>query len=65
MTTTVMEMENVIKELKKAGVPAIVMIGGAVVTQEFADRIKAVYGGEATQAVDRMKEIVGATSAKA
>lgn len=64
MTTTVMEMENVIQELQKAGVPAKVMIGGAVVTQEFADRIKAIYGGEATAAVDKMKEIVEAKSAK-
>ncbi|VAW36128.1 5-methyltetrahydrofolate--homocysteine methyltransferase [hydrothermal vent metagenome] len=65
MTTTVMEMDNVVKELKDAGVPAAVMVGGAVVTQEFADRIKAVFGGEATAAVDKMKEIVGADSAKA
>src|SRR3989338_8768541 len=41
MTTTVMEMDNVIKKLKAKGVPVLTMVGGAVVNQEFADRIGA------------------------
>lgn len=59
MTTTVMEMDNVIKRLKEAGSPVKTIVGGAVVTPEFAERIGAdAYGGEATEAVDKMKAMV-------
>ena len=41
MTTTVVNMEESIKALREAGLPCKVMVGGAVLTQEYADRIGA------------------------
>ncbi len=61
MTTTVMEMDNVIKKLREHGVKAKTIVGGAVVTPEFAKKVGAdEYGGEATEAVEKMKRLVGA-----
>ncbi len=59
MTTTVMEMDNVIKKLKEGGVNVKVVVGGAVVTPEFARKIGAEYGGDATEAVEKMKRLLG------
>ncbi len=59
MTTTVMEMDNVIRELKKKGIKAMTIVGGAVVTKEFSDRIGAdEYGGDALGAVEKMKRML-------
>jgi 5-methyltetrahydrofolate--homocysteine methyltransferase len=59
MTTTVMEMENVVRKLKGAGVKARTVVGGAVVTEEFAEKIGAdEYGGEAVEAVEKIKRLV-------
>ncbi|MEE9613522.1 MAG: homocysteine S-methyltransferase family protein, partial [Thermodesulfobacteriota bacterium] len=59
MTTTVTEMGNVIKKLKADGVDVKTVVGGAVVTPEFAGKIGAdEYGGEATEAVEKMKRLV-------
>ncbi|MBI5875649.1 MAG: dihydropteroate synthase, partial [Deltaproteobacteria bacterium] len=59
MTTTVMEMDNVIKRLKAKGVPVLTMVGGAVVNQEFADKIGANgYAKDALEAVDKVKRLV-------
>ncbi|MBI5286236.1 MAG: homocysteine S-methyltransferase family protein, partial [Deltaproteobacteria bacterium] len=58
MTTTVMEMDNVIKRLRDKGVPVLTMVGGAVVTQEFADRIGTNgYAKDALEAVEKMKRL--------
>ncbi len=52
MTTTVGAMTETIRQLKAAGVAAKTVVGGAVVTQEFADSIGAdFYGGDAMQTV--------------
>ncbi|MEK7828357.1 MAG: cobalamin-dependent protein, partial [Deltaproteobacteria bacterium] len=60
MTTTVMEMDNVIKRLKAEGVPVLTIVGGAVVNQEFADKIGANgYAKDALEAVEKMKRLVG------
>jgi len=60
MTTTVMEMDNVIKRLKTEGVPVLTIVGGAVVNQEFADKIGANgYAKDALEAVEKMKRLVG------
>lgn len=65
MTTTVMEMDNILKKLKERGIKAKTIVGGAVVTPEFAKRIGAdEYGGEATEAVEKMKRMVGAPTLK-
>lgn len=59
MTTTVLEMDTVIKRLKDKGIDALTIVGGAVVTQEFSDKIGAdQYGGDALTAIEKMKEMV-------
>ena len=55
MTTTMMEMKNVIDELKKHGIKVFTMVGGAVVTEEFAKSIGAdAYAENAVEAVKIM-----------
>ena len=52
MTTTVVSMEETIKQLKEAGLDCKVMVGGAVLNQEYADMIGAdFYGKDAMQSV--------------
>lgn len=59
MTTTMSEMNNVVKKLKAAGVKTFTMVGGAVVTQEYADRIGAdLYAKDAMEAVSRIKKLL-------
>lgn len=60
MTTTMSEMDNVVKKLREAGVKTFTMVGGAVVTQEYADRIGAdLYARDAMEAVARIKQLLG------
>jgi 5-methyltetrahydrofolate--homocysteine methyltransferase len=60
MTTTMSEMDNVIKKLKVAGIKTFTMVGGAVVTQEYADRIGAdLYARDAMEAVAKIKLLLG------
>jgi len=59
LTTTMPSMEKTIKALKKAGVLAKIMVGGAPVTQGYADKIGADgYAAEAASAVDLAKSLV-------
>ena len=59
LTTTMPGMEKTMKALKDAGVSAKVMIGGAPVTQNYADRIGADgYAADAASAVDMAKSLV-------
>ena len=52
MTTTVVNMEESIKELHKEAPWCKIMVGGAVLTQEYADMIEAdFYGKDAMQSV--------------
>lgn len=52
MTTTVESMEETIKQLRKEVPECRVMVGGAVLTQEYADMIDAdFYGKDAMQSV--------------
>ena len=60
LTTTMVSMKAVIDELKKNGVTAKVMIGGAPVTQSYADEIGASgYAPDAASAVDKAKQLLG------
>ncbi len=60
MTTTMSEMDNVLKKLKSAGVTTFTMVGGAVVSQEYADRIGAdLYAKDAMEAVAKIKVLLG------
>ncbi len=59
LTTTMPGMEKTIKVLKDAGLSVKVMIGGAPVTQEYADKIGANgYAPDAASAVDVAKSLV-------
>ncbi len=59
LTTTMPQMKNVITALKEAGVSARVMIGGAPVTQSYADEIGADgYAPDAASAVDIAKSVI-------
>ena len=59
LTTTMPGMEKTIKALKDAGVSAKVMIGGAPVTQDYAEKIGADgYAADAASAVDMAKSLV-------
>jgi 5-methyltetrahydrofolate--homocysteine methyltransferase len=59
LTTTMPGMEKTIKAVKDAGIPVKVMIGGAPVTQDYADRIGADgYAPDAASAVDLAKSLV-------
>lgn len=59
MTTTMQEMRNVIAYAKEKGVTAKIMIGGAVITQEYADEIGADgYSKDAAEAVKLAKRLL-------
>jgi len=59
LTTTMPQMENVIKAVKEAGLSVKVMIGGAPVTQKYADEIGADgYAPDAASAVDLAQGLV-------
>ncbi|MCH5267016.1 MAG: homocysteine S-methyltransferase family protein [Lachnospiraceae bacterium] len=59
MTTTMMEMKNVVNMVKEQNLPVKVMIGGAVITQGFADEIGADgYSGDAQEAVTLVKRLL-------
>jgi 5-methyltetrahydrofolate--homocysteine methyltransferase len=59
LTTTMPAIEKTVKALRDAGVSAKVMIGGAPVTQGYADKIGADgYAADAASAVDVAKSLV-------
>jgi 5-methyltetrahydrofolate--homocysteine methyltransferase len=59
LTTTMPSIEKTLKALKDAGVSAKVLIGGAPVTQGYADKIGADgYSPDAASAVDLAKTLV-------
>jgi len=59
LTTTMPSMEKTIKALRAAGVTAKIMIGGAPVTQGYADKVGAdAYAPDAASAVDVAKRLV-------
>jgi len=59
LTTTMPSMEKTIKALRAAGITAKIMIGGAPVTQGYADKVGADgYAPDAASAVDVAKRLV-------
>ena len=59
LTTTMVAMKTAMEEFKKAGVTAKVMIGGAPLTQSYADEIGAQgYAPDAASAVDKAKQLL-------
>ncbi|GAB7028451.1 homocysteine S-methyltransferase family protein [Geotalea toluenoxydans] len=60
MTTTMSEMETVVQQLRAAGVKTFTMVGGAVLTQDYATEIGAdIYAKDAMEAVSKIKAIIG------
>lgn len=60
MTTTMMQMKEVVEYAKKRNVKAKIMIGGAVITQSFADEIGADgYSRDAAEAVKVAAALTG------
>ncbi len=61
LTTTMPAMEKTLKVMKDAGVTAKIMVGGAPVTQDYADKIGADgYAPDAATAVDVAKTLLAA-----
>ena len=60
MTTTVVNMEATIRALRDAGADCKIMVGGAVLTQDFAKAMGAdYYAKDAKQSADIAKEVLG------
>jgi len=59
MTTTMAQMDKVVRLLKEEGVPTFTMVGGAVVSREYADEIGAdLYAKDAMEAVALIKNLL-------
>ena len=58
MTTTVVSMEETIRQLREKAPDCLVMVGGAVLNQEYADMIGAdFYGKDAVQSVHYAQQV--------
>ena len=65
LTTTMPSMKATIEELRAAGIPnAKIIIGGAPITQQFADQIGAdAFAPDAASAVEVARQLVGQSHA--
>lgn len=60
MTTTMTEIDEVIHQLKEENITAKVLVGGAALTQEYADEVGAdYYASDGVVALNIANEIVG------
>ena len=60
MTTTLKSMEETIKIIRDNGLPCKVVVGGAVLTPEYAEKIGAdFYAKDAKETVDIAKKVIG------
>ena len=60
MTTTMLQMKEVVRLARESRLAAKVIIGGAVITQDFADEIGADgYSRDAAEAVLLVKKLLG------
>ena len=60
MTTTVKSIEEIIKTLKAKDSNFTIMVGGAVLNEDYANMIDAdYYGKDANSAVAIAKEVLG------
>ena len=60
MTTTVVSMEETIRALRLSGHPCRIMVGGAVLTPEYAAEIGAdYYAKDAKQSADIARQVLG------
>ena len=59
MTTTLPAMEETVRQLKLLPVPPAIMLGGAVVTQDYADRLGCHYARDAKASVEIARKLLG------
>ena len=60
MTTTAPYMKETIQALHEAGLDCKVVVGGAVITQDYADEIRADhYAADAMETVHYAQEVLG------
>ena len=60
MTTTVVSMEETIRAIREAGLSCKIMVGGAVLTPEYAAEIGAdYYARDARQSVEIARQVLG------
>ena len=60
MTTTLKSMADTITLLHLEGLPCKIMVGGAVLTPEYASQIQAdFYARDAKESVDIAKRVIG------
>jgi len=59
LTTTMVQMKNIVVAVRSAGLQAVVIIGGAPVTKEYADQIRADgYAPDAASAVEEVSRLL-------
>jgi 5-methyltetrahydrofolate--homocysteine methyltransferase len=59
MTTTLQQMDVTLVKLREAGIKVFTMVGGAVVSQDYADSIGAdLYARDAIEAVAKVKKLL-------
>lgn len=58
MTTTALEMEKVIKELRESNINIPVILGGAVITKDYSAEIKGHYAKDAIIAVKEINKLI-------
>jgi len=58
MTTTVKEMEIIVNHLKKDGYVIPIMVGGAVINETYATKIKSNYAKDAINALKKIQTII-------
>ena len=59
MTTTLPAMEEAVRQLNMLPQPPAIMLGGAVVTQDYADRLGCHYAKDAKAAVEVARRVLG------
>ncbi len=60
LTTTMIQMKNIVATIRAQGLEMPVIIGGAPVTREYADQIKAEgYAPDAASAVEEVGKLLG------
>ena len=59
MTTTLPAMEESVRQLKQLANPPAIMLGGAVVTQDYADRLGCHYAKDAKASVEIARRVLG------
>ncbi|NLC70771.1 MAG: dihydropteroate synthase [Desulfuromonadaceae bacterium] len=65
MTTTLEKMEMTVRQLREHGVRVVTIVGGAVVTPDYAASIGAdMYAADAVEAVAKLKESLAAGAKK-